>query len=147
MTSVALDSAYVVGAVNLAVGLWGAWLWWRVAVSTTFTTGVRVTQLANVVQAVIAGILWLSGKHHGSGLYYLYALLPLFVSFAAEQLRILSAQTVLDARGLEDADAVGELPRDQQRSVVVAIVRRETGIMALSCLVIVFLCWRAAITL
>jgi len=147
MTSVALDTAYVVGAVNLAVGLWGGWLWWRVAVSTAFTAGVRATQVANVVQALVAGILWLSGKHGGSGLYYLYALLPLFVSFAAEQLRILSAQTVLDARDLEDAEAVGRLPREEQRSVVVAIVRRETGIMALACLVIVFLCWRAAITL
>jgi hypothetical protein len=147
MTHVALISAYVVGAVNAVVGAWGAWLWWRVVVSQVYGTAIRVAQLACGAQAVVAGILWLSGKHSGDGLYYLYALLPLFVGFAAEQLRILSAQTVLDARDLEDAQAVGRLPEREQKSVVVAIVRRETGIMALASLVIVFLCWRAAITL
>ena len=147
MTDVALNCAYAVGAVNAVVGVWGTWLWWRVEVGTHYWTAVRVAQVACGVQALVAGILWLSGHHHGDNLYYLYALLPLFVGFAAEQFRILSAQTVLDARSLEDAQAVGRLPEAEQRSVVLAIVRRETGIMALSMLVVVFLCWRAAITL
>jgi len=80
-------------------------------------------------------------------LYYLYALLPIFIGFAAEQLRILSAQTVLDARGFEDAQAVAVLPEAEQNALVLTIVRRETGVMALAGLVIAFLCWRALITI
>ena len=37
---------------------------------------------------------------------------------------------MLDARGLADAQAVGALAADEQRSVVLAIVRREIGVMA-----------------
>ncbi len=40
----------------------------------------------------------------------LYGLLPLLVSFMAEQLRVASAQMVLDSRGFESAAEVGELP-------------------------------------
>lgn len=147
MTDVALVCAYAVGALCAAIGLWGAILWWRVLPSGTFNPAVRIAQVACAVQAVVAGVVYVSGEHHGDDLYYLYALLPLFVGFATEQLRILSAQTVLDARDLEDAQAVGRLPADEQRSVVVAILRRETGIMALGLLVIAFLCWRASITI
>ena len=66
------------------------------------------------------------------------------MSFVGEQLRVLSAQTVLDARGLPDAQAVGDLDADGQRSVVLAIVRREVGVMSVACLVIAFLALRAA---
>jgi hypothetical protein len=65
------------------------------------------------------------------------------VSFVAEQLRITATQAVLDARGLEDAQAVGELDEAGQRSVVLAIVRREMGVMAAAALVIAFLAARA----
>jgi hypothetical protein len=50
---------------------------------------------------------------------------------------------VLDARDLEDAQAVGRLPDDEQRSVVLQIVRRELGVMAAAALVIAFLGLRA----
>ena len=49
------------------------------------------------------------GYEPADGLFWLYALLPVVVAFVAEQFRIASAQTVLDARGLEDAQAVGRL--------------------------------------
>jgi hypothetical protein len=39
---------------------------------------------------------------------------------------------------------VGRLPEEQQRRVVIEIVRREIGVMALSALVVVFLALRAA---
>jgi hypothetical protein len=68
---------------------------------------------------------------------------PVAVGFVAEQLRVVSAQTVLDARGIEDARALGRRPEAEQRSVVVAILRRETGVMALAALVICFLALRA----
>jgi hypothetical protein len=66
------------------------------------------------------------------------------VAFLAEQLRLASAQMVLDARGYESARAVGELPEDEQQSVVVSILRREIGVMALAALVVVALLARAA---
>jgi hypothetical protein len=50
---------------------------------------------------------------------------------------------VLDARDLEDAQAVGELDEAGQRSVVLAIVRREMGVMAASAVVLAFLAARA----
>ena len=65
MTDVALNCAYAVGAVNAVVGVWGTWLWWRVEVGTHYWTAVRVAQVACGVQALVAGILWLSGHHHG----------------------------------------------------------------------------------
>jgi hypothetical protein len=94
---------------------------------------------------VIAAVRLASGERPRDDLYWLYALLPLAVSFIAEQLRIASAQTVLDARGLEDAQAVGRLPADEQRGVVHAILRRETGVMAVAAIVIAGLMLRASL--
>src|SRR5690242_4252172 len=142
MKDVALIGAYVVGGVCALVGLWGAFLWYRVLPAGRFDPAVRVAQVLCGLQAVLAGVVYVAGNDVDDQLYYLYAVLPVFVGIATEQLRILSAQTVLDARDLEDAQAVGRLPADEQRSIVVAIVRRETGIMALGLLVIAFLCWR-----
>ena len=55
-----------------------------------------------------------------------------------------AAQTILDQRGLPNAEAVGGLPQAEQQALVGAIVRREIGVMALSALVVVFLALRAA---
>jgi hypothetical protein len=96
-----------------------------------------------VVQAVGAGVLAASGMDPDDNLYWLYALLPVAVGFVAEQLRLVSAQAVLDTRGLEDAQAVGRLPEADQRSVVLQIVRRELGVMAAAALVTTFLALRA----
>jgi hypothetical protein len=127
----------------LAASAVGAWRWWTVAASRTFWVLCRATQALAVVQALVAGVLYLTGYEPADGLYWLYALLPVAVSFVGEQLRALSAQTVLDARGLQDAQAVGRLPDEGQRSVVLAIVRREMGVMTLTCVVIAFLALRA----
>ena len=70
-------------------------------------------------------------------LHLVYGLTPLGVSFLAEQLRLASADSVLQARGLEDSQAVAKLPDEEQRAIVHAIVRRETGVMAASALVVV----------
>jgi hypothetical protein len=143
MRDVAQLAAVVVAVVGVLAGAWGAWRWWTVTPSRLFWVLCRATQALCVAQAVLAGVLALTGFAPRDGLYWLYALLPVAVSFVAEQLRVLSAQTVLDARGLEDAQAVGRLDEAGQRSVVLAIVRREMGIMALACLVIAFLALRA----
>jgi hypothetical protein len=144
MTELPAVVALVVAAVNGAAGLLGAWRWWRVEPSRAFWVLCRAGQVAAAVQAAVAGVLAATGFHPGDGLYWLYALLPLAVSFVAEQLRVTAAQAVLDARDLEDAQAVGTLDDAAQRSVVLAIVRREMGTMAASCLVVAFLALRAA---
>jgi hypothetical protein len=136
--------ALVVAAVNAAAGLLGAWRWWRVEPSRAFWVLCRAGQVAAVVQAAVAGVLAATGFDPDDGLYWLYALLPLAVSFVAEQLRVTAAQAVLDARDLEDAQAVGTLEEAAQRSVVLAIVRREMGTMTAACLVVAFLALRAA---
>ena len=48
-----------------------------------------------------------------------------------------------DARPARTPQAVGELAEADQRSVVLAIVRREMGVMAAAALVVAFLALRA----
>jgi hypothetical protein len=122
--------------------LWGAWCWYRVRQSPLFWRMLRAGQAAIVVEAALGGILVLMGRKESS-LHLIYGLLPLAISFVAEQLRIASAQAVLDARGFESAAAVGKLPEAEQRVVVVAIVQRELGVMVLAALVILVLLIRA----
>jgi hypothetical protein len=64
----------------------------------------------------------------------------------AEQLRVASAQIVLQQRGFKSSAEVGGLPEEEQRLVVLAITQREMGVMALSALVVVALLIRAAMT-
>ncbi|HSD78199.1 MAG TPA: hypothetical protein VLA98_12375 [Solirubrobacteraceae bacterium] len=142
MSSAADSLALLLAAVALAAALLGGWRWWTVAPSRAFWVLCRSAQALAAADALLAGVLFVAGFDPADGLFWLYALLPLAVSFVGEQLRVLSAQTVLDARGLADAQAVGELPEEGQRSVVLAIVRREIGVMALACLVIAFLALR-----
>jgi hypothetical protein len=142
MSSLADIAAMVIAISALAAAAVGAWRWWTVAPSRTFWVLCRTAQVLAVAQAVLAGVLFLAGFEPSDGLYWLYAVLPVAVSFVGEQLRLLSAQTVLDARGLADAQAVGRLPEEGQRSDVQAIVRREMGVMTLTCQVITFLALR-----
>jgi hypothetical protein len=100
-----------------------------------------------VAQAAVAGVLAIAGYQPADGLYWLYALLPVAIGFVAEQLRIVSAEQVLENREIPDAQAVGGLPEAEQRSVVLAIMRRETGVMALAALVVALLALRALLIL
>jgi hypothetical protein len=120
----------------------GAWRWWQVEPSDWFWRLLRAAQVVLVLEAALGGVLLLMGKH-SDDLHYVYGLLPLAVSFVAEQLRIASAETVLAARGLESAQDMRPLPEADQRSIVLAIVRRELGVMALAALVILGLALRA----
>ena len=124
-----------------AVG--GGWCWYRVRQSRVFWVLLRAGQAAVVLEAALGGVLLLLGKKESS-LHLIYGLLPLLVSFIAEQLRIASAQMVLDSRGLEGSAAVGKLPESEQRVVVIAILQRELGVMALAALVMCVLMIRAA---
>jgi hypothetical protein len=130
-------------AVNLAAGLWGAWRWWRVEPSRVFWPLLRIGQGLVMVEAVQGAILLAMGRELPD-LHLVYGLVPLGVAFLAEQLRLTAAETVLEQRGLKGGAAVEKLPPDQQRSVIVAILRREMGVMAASALVVAALGVRAA---
>ncbi|MCW3039013.1 MAG: hypothetical protein JWM31_918 [Solirubrobacterales bacterium] len=148
MIGAAKDVAVGAAVVNLLVAAWGGWLWYRVVdTGPAVWRAIRAGQAFIVLHAVLAGVLYLAGMDVQDELYVLYVGLPIAVSFVAEQLRALAAETVLDARGLENAAAVGELDPAGQRSVVLAIVRRELGVMAAGCAVAAFLLLRAAATL
>jgi hypothetical protein len=128
---------------NAVAGLYGAWHWWRIRSSVWFWRLLRLAQVAVVVQVVALGVRVLSG-YRPSGLHVLYDILPLLVSLIAEQLRVGAAQMVLDSRGFASAAEVGALDADEQRVVMMSIVQREIGVMALAAIVNVVLLVRAA---
>ena len=142
MTGVHVALGVALIATNLAAGLWGAWCWWRVRDAPGFWPLLRIGQALVMVQAVDGGILVLTGRELPD-LHLVYGLVPLGVSFLAEQLRLAAADAVLAQRGLEGRADVEALPAERQRSLVRAIVRRETGVMAASALVVVALGVRA----
>jgi hypothetical protein len=124
-------------------GSWGAWCWYRVRQTRLFWRLLRAGQGVIVLDMALGGVLLIMGKK-ASELHLIYGLLPLAVSFVAEQLRIAAAQMVLDSRGFQSSAEVGALPEEEQRLVVVRIVQRELGVMALAALVILVLLVRAA---
>jgi hypothetical protein len=158
VTEAVVAGALAVAALNAVSALIGAWAWYRgdlaagastdhnaaAGVVHAFWVLLRVGQGSALMLAIAVGSLAAAGNYSTEHLFYLYALLPLAIAFVAEQLRVASAQTILDHRGLADAAAVGALPASEQQIVVLEIVRREIGVMALSALVVVFLALRAA---
>lgn len=144
MTQAVVAGALAVAVLNALPALLGAWRWYRGESSRAFWVLLRIGQGSALVFAILAGSLAAAGRYPSDHLFYLYALLPLAVAFVAEQLRVTSAQTILDQRSLPDARAIGALPESEQHALVVAIVAREMGVMALSALVVVFLALRAA---
>jgi hypothetical protein len=129
-------------ALFAAAGALGAWRWYRVEPSPWFWRLLRAAQAVLVVEVALGGVLLAIGER-ADELHYVYGLLPVAISFVAEQLRVAAAETVLSARELPDAQAVGRLPESEQRSVVTAIVRRELGVMVLAALFITGLAVRA----
>ena len=142
MTSAHLVVGLATTGLFAAATLFGAWSWIRRRPGSAFWPILRAGQAALVVQAVLGGVLLLAGRRT-TDLHLVYGLLPLGVSFAAEQLRVSAAQTVLDARGHASPQAVGELPGHEQRAVVLAILRRELGVMTVAAAVITALLLRA----
>jgi len=116
----------------------GGMAWIRDQASVRFWYLLRVAQLTVFLQALLGGLLVFTGHEPDDDLHYLYGLLPLLVSFLAEGARAGAAE-----REVRDLD-VESLPAEAQQQVALAIVRREMGIMAVSCGVILFLGLRAA---
>ena len=123
---------------NLAAGLIGGIAWVRREPSVPFWHVLRVAQAAVVLQVMLGAILLLLGREAPDDLHYVYGVLPLLVSLLAEAIRAGAAERELEG---VDFDA---LPKDRQRRFALAIVRRETGIMAISALVVFGLALRAA---
>jgi heme A synthase len=123
---------------NAAAGLIGGIAWYRDRPSIPFWYLLRAAQVAVFLQALLGGLLVLTDHEPEEGLHYLYGILPLLVSFIAEGARLDAAQ-----REVGELDPES-LSTDEQESLALAIVRREMGIMAVSCGVIFFLGLRAA---
>jgi hypothetical protein len=130
-------------AVNAVAGLYGAYAWWQDRTAPGFWPLLRAGQALVMIEAVDGAILLLTGEDLPQ-LHLIYGLLPIGVSFFAEQLRITAAETVLANRGLEGRSDVERLPDTEQRELVRVIVRREIGVMAASAVVVALLGVRAA---
>lgn len=138
MVAVHLVVGCAVIALNLAAFALGGVAWLRDRPSIRFWYLLRAAQAAVFVQAMLGGLLVFTGHEPSDELHYLYGILPLVVSLIAEGARAGAAE-----RELGDID-IESLPAEAQQSLALAIVRREMGIMAVSCGVILFLALRAA---
>ena len=125
-------------ALNAAAGVVGGVAWYRNRPSIPFWYLLRAAQVSVVVQALLGGLLVMTNHEAKEGLHYLYGILPLVVSFIAEGARADAAQREVGEIDYEN------LPSEDQQTLALAIVRREMGIMAVSCGVIFFLALRAA---
>lgn len=125
-------------SLNLAAFAVGGIAWLRKRSSIPFWYLLRAAQVAVFLQALLGGLLVFGGHEASDDLHYLYGLLPIVVSFLAE-----GARTGAAARELGEVE-FEELPADTQQALALAIVRREMGIMTVSCGVILFLGLRAA---
>jgi hypothetical protein len=143
VTAVHIAIGVALIAVNAVAGLWGLWGWWRHSLAPGFWPLLRVGQGLVMLQAVDGALLLVLGEDLPE-LHLIYGLVPLGVSFLAEQLRLAAADTVLAQRGLEGRADVEALPEGEQRNLVRSIVRREMGVMATSAVVVALLGVRAA---
>jgi heme A synthase len=123
---------------NLVAFATGGIAWYRDRTSVRFWYLLRAAQASVFLQVMLGGLLVFTGHKPDESLHYLYGILPLVVSLIAE-----GARTGAAERELRDLDFEA-LSTGQQQSVALAIVRREMGIMAVSCGVILFLALRAA---
>ena len=125
---------------NLAAGVIGGWAWWKIRPSVPFWYLLRFAQVSVFIQAALGGLLLITDHSAKENLHYLYGILPLLISFIAEGARLGAAQRELGEIDIE------EFPPEVQEQIAQQIVRREMGIMAVSCIVIFFLAVRAATT-
>ncbi|HEY7966669.1 MAG TPA: hypothetical protein VID68_06555 [Solirubrobacteraceae bacterium] len=140
----AVWAALAVAGVNGLTGLFGAFRWYVGEPSRVFWVALRIGQGLALGYAVLVGALVIANRHPASNLFYVYALVPTVVGFVAEQLRVVAADHVLGARDLDGAADVAALPQAEQQAIVLTILRREMGIMALAALVVFVLALRAA---
>lgn len=139
MTPVHVVVGVALVVVNLAAGALGAWRWRQGELSRAFWPLLRTGQALVVIETLDGGVLLLLGDDLPR-LHLIYGLVPLGVAFIAEQLRLTSAQAVLDQRGVASAR---ELPPGDAEDAALDILLREMGVMAASALVVAVLGLRA----
>ena len=125
---------------NLVAFAIGGVAWFRDRPSIPFWYLLRLAQASVFLQVTLGGLLVFTNHKPAESIHYLYGILPLLVSFLAEGARTGAAGRELGETDFESLDA------DTQQSIALQIVRREMGIMAVSCGVILFLGLRAATT-
>ncbi len=140
METVHLILGVTVLVTNGIAGLWGGIAWLRRRPSVAFWYLLRVAQAAVVLQVLAGTVLLLLGNQAPEALHYVYGVLPLLVTLLAEAARAGAAERELAGLDFES------LPKDRQRLIALGIVHRETGIMSVSALVVLFLALRAAET-
>lgn len=140
MVTFHLIAGIAVLATSLGAGIWGGLAWYMRRPSVGFWYLLRASQAAVVIQVAVGGLLLLLGREAIDGLHYVYGVLPVLVALLAEGARSIANEHELEGLDFES------LPRERQRAVAAAIVRRETGIMAVSALVVFGLAVRAALT-
>lgn len=138
MAEVHLVVGCAVILLNLVALAVGGVAWFRDRASIPFWYLLRAAQVSVFIQVTLGGLLVFTDHNAPDNLHYLYGILPLVVSFLAEGARTGAAQRELGETDFESLDA------DTQQSLALQIVRREMGIMAVSCGVIFFLALRAA---
>ena len=139
MTTFHIVLGVAVVVVNFAAGLLGAYKWRKDEYSHAFWPILRTGQALVVLEAIDGAVLLLMGQELPR-LHLIYGLVPLGVQFIAEQLKVTSAQAILDQRGVSSAR---ELDPDDAEDAALDILRREMGVMAASALVVAALGLRA----
>jgi hypothetical protein len=138
MSEVHLVAGVSLLALNLLAAAWGGVAWLRDHASIAFWYLLRAGQASVFIEVMLGSLLVVTGHEAADGLHYLYGVLPLPVSLLAEAARTGAAEREIGDLEFET------LPEGRQRSIALAIVRREMGIMTVSCIVIFFLALRAA---
>jgi hypothetical protein len=126
-------------ALNLVAGVWGVTAWVTKRPSVGFWYALRTAQGAVVLQVLLGALLLVIGREANDALHYMYGVAPLVVNLFAEGMRVGAAQ-----REIPEGVMFDTLPPGEQRSIALRIIRRETGVMAIACLLIVAFAVRAA---
>lgn len=150
-----MDDPYVIGAwivlgANALVALLGAAQYLLNRPSQPFWWLARAGAILAALYAVFCGAYALAATPPPEGLAWVYILTPVAVSFFAEQLRLIAAQTVLEKHGydstaaLRSAVAGGDTEAARAATGIAnETLLRELGILAIGAFVIAFLAWRA----
>ena len=105
---------------------------------------IRVAQGIVVAPAALGAVLLAGVGEAGHGLQYGYSLMAAAVSFAAEQLRLASASSVLARLNIDGSEGVRALPEVEQERLARQIALRELGVEAVALMVCVALLLRGA---
>jgi len=128
----------------LAAGITGAFAFRSGFAHPRAWFAIRVAQGLVLVTAAFGAVLMAGVGESGHGLQYGYSLMAAAVSFAAEQLRLASAATVLSQMDIDGSAGVAALPEQDQNQVARRIALRELGVETVALFVCVALLLRGA---